>query len=385
MKALAIAQVNITRVVRDRLGLFFIVLLPFIIVLVMGAAFGGSFNPQLGVIEASGGALGEDLLDNLEKSEVDLVVFEDEAALIDGVSRNRVDAGLVVPTEYSEAIGRGESVALRYYAPPNTFGSTLKESVDAAIAIQSATIRAARFAVSEGIGNLESNLAMVESMREMVPGVRVEVVTAGESVFPEGFNPIDHSAQGMLVLFVFLTSLTAADKLILSRTLGVSRRMLSTPTRASTVLIGEALGRFAIAFFQGLLIMVGTAFGFNIDWGNIWLAVLLVTIFALVGTGAAMLSGSLFRTAEQAGSIGVFAGLIVAAIGGAMVPYEIFPATMQTISKGTPHYWALRGFKDLIYRDGGIGSISLEISVLLGFAVLMLAMAIYRFRRVLTE
>lgn len=68
-----------------------------------------------------------------------------------------------------------------------------------------------------------------------------------------------------------------------------------------------------------------------------------------------------------------------------MVPFEIFPATMQTISKGTPHYWALRGFKDLIYRDGGIGSISLEISVLLGFAVLMLAMAIYRFRRVLTE
>ena len=67
MKALAIAQVNITRVVRDRLGLFFIVLLPFIIVLVMGAAFGGSFNPRLGVIEASGGALGQDLLDNLEQ------------------------------------------------------------------------------------------------------------------------------------------------------------------------------------------------------------------------------------------------------------------------------------------------------------------------------
>lgn len=374
-----------TRLARDRLGLFFIVLLPFIIVLVMGAAFGGSFNPLLGVIEESGGTLGEDLLDHLESSDVDLVVFDDEAGLIDGVARNRVDAGLVIPADYTEVVNSGSSAVLRYYAPPNTFGGTLKESVDAAIAAQSATVRAARFAASEGIGDLSSNLVMVEAMREMVPGVRVEVVTAGESVFPGGFDPIDHSAQGMLVLFVFLTSLTAADKLILSRTLGVSRRMLSTPTGAGTVLVGEALGRFGIAFFQGLLIMVGTAVGFNIDWGNIWYSILLVTVFSLVGTGVAMLSGSVFRTAEQAGSIGVFVGLITAAIGGAMVPFEIFPSAMQTISKATPHFWALRGFKDLIYREGGFGSISAELGVLAAFAVVLLGLAAFRFRKILTE
>jgi ABC-2 type transport system permease protein len=161
--------------------------------------------------------------------------------------------------------------------------------------------------------------------------------------------------------------------------------MLSTPTGAGTVLVGEAFGRFAIAFAQGLLILIGTALGFNIDWGNIWLAGLIVTVFALVGTGIAMLAGSVFRTPEQAGSFGVFAGLILAAIGGAMVPYEIFPAGMQTIARGTPHYWALRGFKDLIYREGGFSSISLELSVLVAFAAVLLGLAVYRFRRILTE
>ena len=385
MKALAIARVNLTRLLRDRLGLFFIGLLPFIIVLVMGAAFGGSFSPQLGVLAGSGGSFGGSLQQNLDSSGVDLVEFADEAALIDGVARNRVDAGLVVPADYSEVVISGATVTLTYFAPPNTFGGTLRQSVDAAIAEQSATIRAAGFAASEGIGDLETNLAMVTSMREMVPGVRIEVLTAGESEFPAGFDPIDHSAQGMLVLFMFLTSLTAADKLILSRTLGVSRRMLSTPTSAGTVLVGEALGRFGIAFVQGLLILLGTAFGFNIDWGNMGLAILMVFAFALVGTGIAMLAGSVFRTAEQAGSFGVFAGLMLAAIGGAMVPYEIFPAGMQAVSKGTPHYWALRGFKDLIYREGGFGSISFELAVLVGFAVVFLGVAVYRFRRVLTD
>ncbi|MDH5373615.1 MAG: ABC transporter permease, partial [Acidimicrobiia bacterium] len=61
------------------------------------------------------------------------------------------------------------------------------------------------------------------------------------------------------------------------------------------------------------------------------------------------------------------------------------PAGMQAVSKGTPHYWALRGFKDLIYREGGFGSISFELAVLVGFAVVFLGVAVYRFRRVLTD
>ena len=98
-----------------------------------------------------------------------------------------------------------------------------------------------------------------------------------------------------------------------------------------------------------------------------------------------MLAGSVFRNAEQAGSFGVMAGLLFAAIGGAMVPFEIFPEGMQIVSRGTPHYWALRGFKDLIYREGGLGSISMELAVLAGFAVVLLAVATYRFRRILTD
>ena len=58
---------------------------------------------------------------------------------------------------------------------------------------------------------------------------------------------------------------------------------------------------------------------------------------------------------------------------------------MQTVSKITPHFWALRGFKDLIYREGGFGSIAVELAVLLGFAVVFLGLAAFRFRKILTE
>ena len=59
----------------------------------------------------------------------------------------------------TESVHAGDHVTVRYFAPANTFGGTLKRSVDAALAEQSASVRAARFAESEGMGNLADNLA----------------------------------------------------------------------------------------------------------------------------------------------------------------------------------------------------------------------------------
>ncbi|HEU5470800.1 MAG TPA: hypothetical protein VFV67_09105 [Actinophytocola sp.] len=50
-------------------------------------------------------------------------------------------------------------------------------------------------------------------------------------------------------------------------------------------------------------------------------AAALITVWALVGTGTGILAGTLSRTPEQAGAIGIAAGML----GGAMWPLEIVP------------------------------------------------------------
>ena len=51
---------------------------------------------------------------------------------------------------------------------------------------------------------------------------------------------------------------------------------------------------------------------------------LVVVLFALIGTGAALIIGVFARNPDQAGAIGVVAGMVLGAIGGAMVPAELF-------------------------------------------------------------
>lgn len=128
--------------------------------------------------------------------------------------------------------------------------------------------------------------------------------------------------------------------------------MLSTPTSVRTVVLGEASGRWAVAMVQGLYIVVVTLVAFWVDWGDPIGAALLLIALSAVGAAAGMLLGSIFENDNQEGRIGVVLSLGLAALGGAMLPVELFSETMQRVALLTPHAWALDGFAELTRRGG---------------------------------
>ncbi|MBU1864770.1 MAG: ABC transporter permease, partial [Actinobacteria bacterium] len=111
----------------------------------------------------------------------------------------------------------------------------------------------------------------------------------------------------------------------------------------------------------------------------------LVTAFALVGAAAGILMGAVFSNDSQAGGLGVLIGLGLAAVGGCMVPIEIFPEGMQTIAKFTPHAWAIDGFSEMVRRDGTFVDILPNLGVLAGFAAVLMLLGTWRLHRVLTR
>src|SRR3546814_4026619 len=123
--------------------------------------------------------------------------------------------------------------------------------------------------------------------------IEVAAVTAGEELFPEGTAGFDVAAPSQLVLFMFTTGLSGVAALILTRKLGVSARMLSTPTSTRTIITGEALGRLAIGLVQGVYIMLLTALLFGVSWGDPIGAAVVLIAFAAVSAGATMLPGKM--------------------------------------------------------------------------------------------
>lgn len=385
MSMLAIAQVNLVRLLRDRLSLFFIFLLPVILIIVLGIMYGGRTAPRLGIVSVDSGQLGTDLVTDLRTGEMLLEVkeFRDRAALEDAVEQGTIEMGIVIPPGYDATLRSGGTATVAVVSRP-TGVLVLEQGVAAAISRQSAQVRAARLAVERG-ADFEAALASARDAQRTLPGVGVAVVDVGNRLFPEGVGMFSLGAQSQLVLFMFLTSMTAATQLILTRQFGVSRRMFSTPTPAAMIVSGETLGRFAVAMVQGVFIVLVSALVFGVSWGDPLAASLLIVVFALVGTGTAMLIGTFASNADQAGTFGVFAGMLLGFLGGAMIPIEVFGEPMRSIAHLTPHAWAIDGFRKLAFYGAGPVDIAPQLGVLMVFALVPLAIAVLRFRRTLAN
>jgi ABC-2 type transport system permease protein len=383
-KALAIAGVNLRRLVRDKTGAFFVFVFPFLIILAIGAAFGAGFTPNLGVVVSpTAGDLGRDLRARLGATEdLEVRIYPDADALRRAVERGQIEGGLVIPARYDDRIRAGDTVHLAVLARPSGSGQELQATVSAVVDEQSVTVRAARFAVSEGAADgFDAGMSRAEDLAAKIPRVDVDARTAGG----ERIGTFETGAAQELILFVFLTSLSASAMLIETRRLGVTRRMLASPTSVRTILVGETLGRYAIALVQALLIVGGTVVLFRVRWGNPVTTGLVVVLFALAATGAAMLMGSVLRNAAQAGAMGVFLGLVLAAIGGCMVPLEIFPPLMYRIAHLTPHAWAIEALNDSIATGAAPAEVSTQLTVLAVYAIGLLAVATILLRRTITQ
>src|SRR5215470_9751879 len=108
MKALWIALMNLHRMFRARTNIFFVFVFPMVLILVLGATFGGGSSPRLGVVSTGSGPLGAALLRQLEQTpQLRVVTAADPAGLLTGVERGNLAAGVIIPPGYDAAIRAG--------------------------------------------------------------------------------------------------------------------------------------------------------------------------------------------------------------------------------------------------------------------------------------
>ena len=381
MTVLVIAANSLRRLVRIRENLFFVFALPLLLIVVLGLTV-GSATPRIGVhVEADRTPAVDRLIEGLEAIDgASTTVFDDLAEATGQLEREDITALIVVPAGYEEALQTGANVELRYVTIPTSGGFEIQGLVRPVLAEQNAAIRATRLVVDRAGVDEQEAAAVVAATDRTLPDVQVTTVD------PTGRRFVDADAVGFvaaqeLILFVFLISMVAATALIQVRRLGVTRRMVATPASVVEIVAGEALGRYGIAVVQSAFIIGSTALLFGLDWGSWSATLLIVATFSLVATAAALCIGALVSNENQATAVGISLGMALAALGGCMVPLEIFPDGLRAVAHVTPHAWAVDAFTETVQRGGGVDQIGTELAVLLGYGLVLLAAGAVALRR----
>jgi len=383
--AATIARVTLRRLARDRTSLFFMIILPVVVIVVVGASVGGFSRFKVAVVNEDSGRLGAGIVSALRHSTaIDLHVFSTADAARTSVRRAETTLAVIIPRTTSADLQSGHpgKVVVLGDRTSSSFEGAFT-AVSAAVSNQSARLQAAGFAAQQVGGTVDDHLGEADRAAASTAALQVTTSTIDtvRQVLPEGFS---YSAPTMLVLFVFINALAAGAGIIETRQLRIYERMSAAPVRRRTIIAGETLAYLSISLLQSVLIVTIGATLFGVSWGDPIAAAALIMVWALVGTGAGVLSGTLFRTPEQASSIGPALGIGLGMLGGCMWPLEIVSPLMRTVGHITPQSWAVDAWTILLSRKGNLVDLAPQLGVLALFAAALISLATYRLGRRLT-
>jgi ABC-2 type transport system permease protein len=223
----------------------------------------------------------------------------------------------------------------------------------------------------------------VEEMRRS-PLIRVEAENLAGEEADSAWNIFSFFMPAFATMFGFFLIGVMAKALLTEKEQGAFRRLLASPLNRGSIIAGKMLAYMLVVFMQVLIMFsVGRIF-FDMPLGNSPAGLLLTTLgVALAATSLGMLIGAFSKTSEQADSLGFVIGavLMVAggciAVGGIWVRSEGFTYTLTQL---TPHGHALDAYLILMAEGGSLADVLPNFGILLAFAAVFFALAMWRFK-----
>lgn len=193
---------------------------------------------------------------------------------------------------------------------------------------------------------------------------------------------VQQSVPAWLVFSMFFILIPISNTFINEKNFGTIDRIRSIDVSFALVLLGKVVPYYIINQVQVLLMFLvgmhllpllgGSAL--EIESGY-FLLFCMSSVVSLAAISFALFIANISKTTEEATSIGGVSNIILAALGGIMIPKFVMPEFMQNFSSFSPMSWALNGFLEILVRGGEFKDISIFVLYLSLFTMFFLTLA----------
>ncbi|HTE41315.1 MAG TPA: ABC transporter permease [Steroidobacteraceae bacterium] len=363
-------------------GLALLFVMPAAFILVMSLALKDQFEARtakrltVAVMDLDQTPLSRKLVDRLRNSEAFAII--------------EPPTGSTPREKFVLTLDQGYQLAMMG-SQPSTGLVSLNVAADVAQQTQMIVVAAVREALGrQGVEEL------VQTLRNVLQLLNPQQAQSTQSDVTEGMlnvryaygageqapSAVQQNVPAWLVFAIFFVVIPVSNSVIRERQLGTLRRLKTTRVGNTTLLLGKLIPYFGINQLQVAIMLLIGMVGVPLLGGDALVrngsapALLMISAaVSLAALGYALLIAVIAKTTEQATVIGGAGNIILAAIGGIMVPKFVMPAGMQKLADFSPMSWGLDGFLDVLLRGGNVQSVLPETLKLaaLGLVALWLA------------
>lgn len=193
---------------------------------------------------------------------------------------------------------------------------------------------------------------------------------------------VQQSVPAWLVFSMFFILIPISNTFINEKNFGTISRIRSIDVSLFPLLLGKIIPYFLVNQIQVvIMILIGTyivplAGGDSLEInGNYLLIFTMTSAISIAAICFALFIANVAKTTEEATSIGGVSNIVLAALGGIMVPKFVMPLFMQDITEYSPMAWGLQGLLEIFIRGGSFSDIKFFILYLLIFASVFFTIA----------
>ncbi len=399
----AMVRLRLVRVLRDRLGLVWLLVMPMVFSYLMGMLMGDMGGggptqlPRLVVFDRDQGPAADELLAPLADNERFQIVRLDsligrEAARQE-VDYQHMTAALIIPAGYSAAVADGrEAELVLVYDSDRLSSQTVNTLLDRSV-LRANTIAAGRGLVATGPAGKAVPRDQARQFDEEVFAERwahprlTLVPTVLGRVQSDDFaltNVHQHLGPAYILFFVMMFMMMTAKDLVAARNDRTLARLVTSRATGLDLMLGFFAGGMVVGLIQSGILLVLNSVAFGIDYGDSPLGlVLVIVLFAGFSSGAAIFLGGVARTGAQADGLGMALTMTMAALGGLWWPLEVVPDFMQQLGHSLPTGQAITVFHDMIGRGYGVSELGGLLLGLTLWTAAAMALGAWRLRRLM--
>lgn len=199
-------------------------------------------------------------------------------------------------------------------------------------------------------------------------------------------TPIEQTVPAWALFAMFFIIIPISNSFIRDRQTGILKRLQCMGVPKTTILFSKIFSyliinniQFMLMFSIGMFI-VPSLIGENYILPNINIQIVLTTLVcSLCATSFGLFLTSLSKSSDQASTLGALSTVIMALLGGVMIPHFMMPEFMQNLSFISPLYWGLDAYLNIFLNNSSLVELIPNLLVLLSFSILFFLISLKKF------